>query len=85
MCTFYILYSKNTDKYYVGATCDDMSERLRRHNAKHKKGFTGKSSDWKIAYCEHFENKEQAFNREKEVKKWKSRIRIEKLIEEKTM
>jgi len=80
MATFYILYSQKIDKYYVGATCDEISERLRRHNSNHKKGFTGRASDWKIVYIETFDTKEKAFSREKEVKNWKSRIAIEKLI-----
>ncbi|MDR3047049.1 MAG: GIY-YIG nuclease family protein [Bacteroidales bacterium] len=80
MATFYILYSIAIDKYYVGATCDDISERLRRHNSKHKKGFTGKANDWTVVYCEIFATKEEAFAREREVKSWKSRGRLAQLV-----
>jgi putative endonuclease len=79
MMTFYILYSQSIDNYYVGATTDEMKERLRRHNSSHKKGFTGRASDWEVVYSEEFPLKEQAFAREREVKSWKSRKRIEKL------
>ena len=79
MCFCYILYSKSKNKYYIGATCDNLEERLRKHNSNHK-GFTGNTSDWLIAYFESFDDKEAAFNREKELKAWKSRSRIEKLI-----
>ena len=71
MAVFYILYSKSIDKFYIGATCDEMDERLRRHNSNHK-GFTGKASDWTVVYFEYFDTKESAFTREREVKKWKS-------------
>ncbi len=52
MYFFYILYSTSIDKYYVGHTLD-LPERLRKHNTNHK-GFTGKTSDWKIFYSEQF-------------------------------
>jgi putative endonuclease len=56
-----------------------MQERLRKHNSKHK-GFTGKISDWIVAYFENFESNTLAHKRELEVKKWKSRKRIEQLV-----
>jgi len=56
-----------------------MQERLRRHNSNHK-GFTGKVGDWVIVYSEGFAEKPLAMKREREIKGWKSRERIEKLI-----
>ena len=79
MWTFYILYSSTLDKYYIGYTGDKLEERLRRHNTNHK-GFTGGIGDWKIMYVERFQTKEEAYRREREVKNWKSRKLIEKLI-----
>ncbi len=75
----YILFSIKANKYYVGFTGDDLSERLRKHNTNHK-GFTGGFSDWSIAYTEKFDQKTDAIKRENEIKSWKSRIKIEKLI-----
>ena len=75
----YILHSKNLDKYYIGYTGDELSERLRKHNSNHK-GFTGRSSDWEVVYSECFELKTDAYAREREIKKWKSRKRVEELI-----
>jgi len=80
MCHFYILYSPSLDRYYIGHTCDLLTKRLRRHNSNHK-GFTGKANDWEITYTESFPSKEFANAREREVKKWKSRKRIESLIQ----
>ena len=78
-CFFYILYSQNIDKYYIGHTCDSLESRLAKHNAIHK-GFTGQTHDWKIKYHEMYNTKLEAYAREREVKKWKSRKRIEKLF-----
>jgi putative endonuclease len=77
--TFYILYSASRDKYYIGHTEDAIEQRLRKHNTNHK-GFTGKSNDWNLVYSEIFENKTLAYAREREVKNWKSRVKIEKLL-----
>ena len=78
----YILYSLTLDKFYIGFTADELNERLRKHNSKHK-GYTSKSKDWEIKYFEKFQNKVDAMNREKEIKKWKSRKMVEKLVEDK--
>ena len=74
----YILYSAIKDKYYVGS-CQDVNERLRKHNTNHS-GFTGKTGDWIIKWIEEHANKTDALKREKQIKAWKSRKMIEKLI-----
>ena len=73
------MFSVKLNKYYVGFTGDLLEERLRKHNSGHK-GFTGGLGDWKIVYTENFELKELACRREKQIKGWKSRKMIEKLI-----
>ena len=75
---FYILYSKQADKYYIGYT-KNLVGRLSKHNSKHS-GFTGRNNDWKIVYKESYTTKTAAFERERQVKKWKNRQRIESLI-----
>ena len=57
----------------------DIEERLKKHNTNHK-GFTGKAGDWIVVYSESFTTKQLTFAREREIKAWKSRKRIEKLI-----
>jgi len=79
-CHFYILFSELKNKFYLGHTCDDLSERIRKHNANHR-GFTGNVPDWKLAYAEEFELKKEAFFRERQVKAWKSRKKILELID----
>ena len=56
-----------------------MEERIRKHNTNHK-GFTGGVGDWELKHSEEYSTKEDALKREKEIKSWKSRKLIEKLI-----
>lgn len=56
-----------------------MEERLAKHLSNHD-GFTAKAKDWQIVFNEHFEQYEQALEKEKLIKSWKSRRKIEKLI-----
>ena len=83
MCYTYILYSETLDKFYIGHTCENLDERLRKHLSNHK-GFTSKIKDWKIVYFEILENKSLAYKRELEIKSWKSKIKIKKLIDNST-
>ena len=80
MCLFYILHSYCLDKYYIGHTCDKIEERVRKHNTNHK-GFTGKANDWIVKLTEKYPTKQQAYQRERQVKAWKSRTAIENLIQ----
>jgi len=75
----YILYSTSLAKYYVGSSTN-LEERLKKHLSNHS-GYTGKTKDWKIVYTEEFDTNSDAIRREKEIKSWKSSIRISKLIE----
>ena len=74
----YILYSEILDKYYIGST-SNLEDRLKKHNHAHK-GFTSNGQPWKLLYNEVFENKSQALIREKQLKAWKNRERLESLI-----
>ena len=78
MYYLYILHSDIAGKYYVGSS-ESPGDRLRKHNAKHK-GFTGPADDWKIVYTEVYSTKQQALQREKQIKSWKSKKMTEALI-----
>jgi putative endonuclease len=80
MYTVYILFSACLDRFYIGCTAGDLKDRLTKHLATHR-GFTGKVKDWVIAYKEVYASKEEAFRRERQLKAWKSKIRIQQLIE----
>ncbi len=79
MFYLYILFSATKNKYYVGSTGDALKERIRKHNSNHK-GFTGGVGDWELKYFETYKIKQEVRLREKEIKNWKSRKLIEKLI-----
>ena len=78
MYLVYILYSPSRNKYYVGSA-SEIAERLRRHNTNHS-GFTGKALDWELKHTEEFTDKAAALKRERQIKSWKSRVKIEGLI-----
>ncbi len=75
----YILFSKTQEIYYIGYTSMILEERLRRHLSAHK-GFTARAKDWEIVYFEIFTEKSFAIAQEQEIKKWKSKIKIEALF-----
>ena len=75
----YILYSAKLDKYYIGST-SNLEERLRKHNSNHK-GFTGNTGDWEMKWFEEHVTREDALKRERQIKGWKSRKIIEKMID----
>ncbi|WP_396210660.1 GIY-YIG nuclease family protein [Flavobacterium sp.] len=77
----YILFSPYKDKFYIGFT-SDLENRITRHNQK-SKGFTGTTNDWKIVYSESYSTKFEAMTREKQIKLWKSRSKIQQLINSK--
>ncbi len=77
----YILHSLTKDKFYIGYTAD-LSARIIRHNQK-SKGFTGSTNDWILVYQEEFNLQIEAIQREKQIKSWKSKIKIKELIQKK--
>lgn len=79
MAIVYILFSRKLDTFYIGFTCDSIENRIKKHNARHR-GFTSRSSDWELVYSESYELKNDALNREKYLKKMKSRKYILDLI-----
>ena len=79
MAIFYILYSKRLDRYYVGHTTEPIEERLRKHLSSKGK-WTSRAQDWVIRYTEEHADRSAAYRREREVKGWKSRIRMKRLI-----
>ena len=78
MYKLYILHSKSLNRYYIGST-SNIEERLKRHLSNHN-GFTRKAKDWEVVYIEEYSSKQEALIREKQLKGWKSAIRITELI-----
>jgi len=70
--TVYALYSPDYDKIYIGRT-SNFEQRLISHNEKGTKGWTVKFRPWKVVFTEHFQTKEEAIRREKQLKKSRGR------------
>ena len=74
----YILESERDGRYYIGYT-SDLDQRLHRHNAGYEKA-TKYLRPWTLVYCEEYTTKQEALAREKQLKRWKKRSRLERLI-----
>ena len=74
----YILHSMKNGKYYVGSS-ENVQERLEKHNAGLVKS-TKSYLPWGLLYYEEFLSLLEAKLREKQIKGWKKRSAIERLI-----
>ena len=77
MAYTYILRCKD-GSYYVGAT-NDIEKRLERHQKGYSK-YTKNKRPVELIYKESYKNKSMALKREKQIKSWKNRKAIERLI-----
>ncbi|MCX6758057.1 MAG: GIY-YIG nuclease family protein [Candidatus Nomurabacteria bacterium] len=78
MFYIYILNSIKNGRYYIGS-CEDINIRLSRHN----KGLVKSTKfylPWKIVYTEEYKTLSEARKREFQIKSWKKRSEVEKLI-----
>jgi len=76
----YVIFSENLNRYYIGET-PDIRIRLDQHNKHYfKRGFTKAANDWKFSLTYQCENRTQALFLEKFIKRMKSRVFIEKII-----
>jgi len=74
----YILFSKRNGTLYTGVT-SDLVKRVYEHKNKLADGFTKKSGVDKLGYYEIHDNIENAIQREKHVKNWQRKWRLELL------
>ena len=79
MFYIYILQSLKDNSYYIGYSQNPES-RLIKHNTANK-GYTSTRKPWKLVYTEQFETKTLAIKREKFIKKQKSVLFINNLID----
>ena len=75
----YILASKRNGTLYIGVT-SNLTKRLYEHKNKLLKGFTEKYNVNKLVYYETSNDQTSAIIREKQLKKWNRKWKIE-LIE----
>ena len=74
----YILKSLIDNSYYIGSTTD-INKRIKYHNSGRSR-YTKTKKPWVIIYSEEFSILSEARKREKQIKSWKDRKAIERLI-----
>ena len=74
----YILQSQSTTRYYIGQT-QDTDERVAYHNANYSKSLKNRGP-WQLAYREEFATRAEAVSRERQIKSWKDRAMIYRLV-----
>lgn len=75
----YILASKRNGTLYIGVT-NDLLRRVFEHKKKFFKGFTSRYKVDKLVYFEETDDISAAIQREKQLKKWERKWKLE-LIE----
>jgi putative endonuclease len=75
----YIMASAPYGTLYTGHT-DDLARRVYEHRNKLRRGFASKYGIDKLVWFETFEERENAFRRERQIKEWRRKWKIE-LIE----
>jgi putative endonuclease len=72
----YVLRSTKTGRRYVGS-CEDVDERLRRHNAGHSKS-TRHGAPWGLIYREIFLTRAEAERKERYYKTGRGRDELDR-------
>ncbi len=75
----YILASKRSGTLYIGVT-SDLIKRVEQHKSGAIEGFTKKYGVHNLVHYETADNAESAISREKQLKTWKRKWKLE-LIE----
>jgi len=78
MFVVYILYSQKLNRYYIGHT-ENIDNRFKLHNNAKVKS-TKNGIPWVIKYIEKFNNRNDAYRRELQIKGYKSGIAFKSLL-----
>jgi len=78
MFYIYIIQSPKNSSYYIGCT-DNTTRRLAEHNVGKVKS-TKSYKPWSLQYTEKYNTLSEARGRERQLKRWKSRTAIERLL-----
>ena len=71
----YIMTRERNSVFYVGVT-NNLIRRIHEHKSKIIRGFTSKYNIKKLVYYEEFSDIHEAIAREKIIKKWKRKYKI---------
>ncbi|MGI9115550.1 MAG: endonuclease [Chthoniobacterales bacterium] len=77
MFHLYVLRSQKTGRRYVGS-CEDIKERLRRHNAAESKA-TKHGIPWRLVYSESRPSRREALGRERHYKTGRGRDELDRI------
>ncbi|BDV33956.1 GIY-YIG nuclease family protein [Methylocystis iwaonis] len=75
----YMLASQRNGTLYIGVT-NDLSRRVHQHKTKQLPGFTSRYNVQMLVWYETYADVTEAITREKQLKKWERRWKLE-LIE----
>ena len=79
MAMLYILFSEKLGRFYIGST-QNLERRMHEHNRGQTRS-TRSGVPWSCAYTESYATSKLAKERELQLKRWKSSIRIRELIQ----
>jgi putative endonuclease len=74
----YILQSTTTKRYYIGQT-QEVQTRLAYHTANFSKSLKNRGP-WELVHREQYATRSEAIRRESQIKSWKDRDMIERLV-----
>ncbi len=74
----YILQSESSNRFYIGQT-QDVNARLSYHNANYSKSVKNRGP-WRLVYQEPHATRSEVMRRERQLKSWKDRAMIERLV-----
>jgi len=75
----YIIQSEKNGRYYVGYT-SCFENRLLKHNSGGNIS-TKANRPWKLVYKEEYDNKKDAWLRERQIKSYKGGVAFQKIVE----
>ncbi|BDU24519.1 MULTISPECIES: GIY-YIG nuclease family protein [unclassified Flavobacterium] len=76
----YILYSKSSQKFYIGET-NNINERVIKHNNhSYSNSFTKIANDWEIVLTFNCNDRDEALYLERFIKRMKSKTFNDKII-----
>ncbi len=79
----YIIFSEKINKFYIGATQEDVTTRIEKHNngSYGKNRFTATDTDWKLMLFIPTQDYAHAIRIERKIKAMKSSKYIQNLIQ----
>ena len=81
LVSFYVYILECSDgSYYTGHT-DDLERRMAAHDMGHYPGYTQKRRPVRLAFCDEFPTRQEAYERERQIKGWnkaKKKLLIDK-------